>query len=335
MIDLNIPRGAASHLVSVIDSTTTAANIRVTHLIQPGLPDKEVMPPLPAFSFLVTDSTGKRKVLFDLATRKDLAGFPPANKEFLVEHKWDFGVEKDVSEIIEEHGVPPNDIEAIIWSGRDFIELDFTGPDSFKIGQFPAIDYFGDGSFYLLDAPGHAPGHICGLVRTKTSSEDGDTFIMLAADAIHHAGELRPSEHRPLPAEISPNPLAPVRADNPCHRRFAALPFRPGPALEHVQTSRNRQPVGTRPFFDPALTIDAGQAHETIRWTQEVDSRDDVFILSAHDETALGVIDFFPLPANDWKAKSWADAMRWRFLKDLGGAAAKDFAPRDCCMFPH
>ncbi|KAI0743391.1 Metallo-hydrolase/oxidoreductase [Daedaleopsis nitida] len=50
------------------------------------------------------------------------------------------------------------------------------------LGPFPhALDLFGDGSLYVVDAPGHLPGHINVLART---SADGG-WIYLAADSAH------------------------------------------------------------------------------------------------------------------------------------------------------
>jgi glyoxylase-like metal-dependent hydrolase (beta-lactamase superfamily II) len=40
------------------------------------------------------------------------------------------------------------------FEGRELIELDFSTSEN--IGGFPAIDYFGDGSFYILQAQGHS-----------------------------------------------------------------------------------------------------------------------------------------------------------------------------------
>lgn len=40
------------------------------------------------------------------------------------------------------------------FEGRVVVELDFS-TDS-NIGGFPSIDFFGDGSFYILKAPGHS-----------------------------------------------------------------------------------------------------------------------------------------------------------------------------------
>ena len=55
--------------------------------------------------------------------------------------------------------------------------------DAWKpIGPFPrALDFFKDGSLYLIDAPGHLPGHMNALLRT---SADGG-WLYLAGDSAH------------------------------------------------------------------------------------------------------------------------------------------------------
>ncbi|KII90861.1 hypothetical protein PLICRDRAFT_548759 [Plicaturopsis crispa FD-325 SS-3] len=51
------------------------------------------------------------------------------------------------------------------------------------LGPFPrAYDLYGDGSVYIVDAPGHLPGHINLLARTTA---DGG-WVYLAGDAAHH-----------------------------------------------------------------------------------------------------------------------------------------------------
>ncbi|KAL0954569.1 hypothetical protein HGRIS_003529 [Hohenbuehelia grisea] len=51
------------------------------------------------------------------------------------------------------------------------------------LGPFPrALDFYGDGSLYVVDAPGHLPGHINVMART---SKDGG-WVCLAADSAHH-----------------------------------------------------------------------------------------------------------------------------------------------------
>lgn len=56
----------------------------------------------------------------------------------------------------------------------------------FGLGSFDrAFDVFGDGSAYLIDAPGHSAGHQMMLIRTTTGPSD-DTFVLLAGDCFHH-----------------------------------------------------------------------------------------------------------------------------------------------------
>lgn len=59
-------------------------------------------------------------------------------------------------------------------------ELDFHQPWK-AIPDLPhTIDLFNDGSLYIVDAPGHLPGHINMLVRTSV-----DKYVYLAGDACH------------------------------------------------------------------------------------------------------------------------------------------------------
>lgn len=94
------------------------------------------------------------------------------------------------------------------FEGREHKELDFDHQSTLTIGGFRAIDFFGDGSFYLLDAPGHAIGHVCGLAGVSSIRDDDteDTFLFMGGDTAHHGGEFRPSKFQALPDEISPSP---------------------------------------------------------------------------------------------------------------------------------
>ncbi|KAI0775596.1 Metallo-hydrolase/oxidoreductase [Trametes elegans] len=59
-----------------------------------------------------------------------------------------------------------------------FLDAEFTQ----SIGPFPrAYDFFGDGSMYIIDAPGHLPGHINVLARTNPTG----SWIYLAGDTAH------------------------------------------------------------------------------------------------------------------------------------------------------
>lgn len=168
-----------------------------------------------------------------------------------------------------------------------------------QIGGFRAFDLFGDGSFYLLDTPGHAIGHLAGLARTTS-----DTFILMGGDLCHHGGAIRPSEYKPLPKEI--------------HLDAFRGGFCPGSAFAAVQENRGRRP--DQPFFEPAFGHDIPSAIETIAKAQEPDAQDNVLFIYAHDPSIMGVVDLFPKEANDWQAKGWREKLFWKFLEDFRDA---------------
>jgi glyoxylase-like metal-dependent hydrolase (beta-lactamase superfamily II) len=216
-------------------------------------------------------------------------------------------------------GYPTNAESAILesdYTGRTLEEVEFS-QSGLRVGQFAAVDYFGDGSFFLLDSPGHAVGHICGLARVTSEPA---SFVFMGGDIAHHAGEWRPSPHLPLPEQIKPHPFH----DEP----QANMPFCPGSLFEDLGQSRSSGGSRTETFYKPAK-LETGQIHHDIDQTiasiekmQELDGIKDESIIMcvAHDETLLGVIDFFPKTINDFAKKDWVGKLRWRFLRDFAGA---------------
>ncbi|KFA71278.1 hypothetical protein S40288_08481 [Stachybotrys chartarum IBT 40288] len=182
--------------------------------------------------------------------------------------------------------------------GRHIREVSFSG--GLKIGRFDAFDFFGDGSFYLLDAPGHAVGHICGLARTTAGSES--SFVFIGADACHHPGVLRPSKYLPLPSgeELDCALAKPATC--------------PGAVLQSHLTSAGS------PFFtvsDGPLFPDREAAHETVQKIQDFDVQDNILVLIAHDLSLRSRIPFFPKTINQWKLNRLKIETRWLFCNDL------------------
>ena len=213
-------------------------------------------------------------------------------------------------------GAPPDDeshpsqILASDYAGRNLRELDFTGPDALRIGRFRALDYFGDGSFYLLDSPGHAVGHLCGLARTTSRP---DTFVFMGGDAAHHGSEFRPSAWVPLPEAIEPSPMTGVLR--------GVAPFCPGALVEELLRERGMDPAG--PLATPNMGHDIPETVRTIEKMSECDGDEDVFVVFAHDDTVRDVIDYFPKEVNGWKERGWGKRVRWAFLKDLEEALSE------------
>lgn len=183
--------------------------------------------------------------------------------------------------------------------GRNLREADMTG--GLKIGRCDAVDFFGDGSFYLLSTPGHAPGHLCGLARLTTSPS---TFLFMGGDITHHGGEFRPSQYLPLPAEIQPSPIP---------------RFRPGACPGEVLQKLQRHGRADESFFEPSprSCSDIDQTLESVGKLKEFDAADNVFVIFAHDGSVRGRLDMYPDKINDWQKGDVAARMRWMFLEDF------------------
>ncbi|KAM5344623.1 hypothetical protein ACJ41O_013158 [Fusarium nematophilum] len=327
--NFDIPASSTVVGVRVIDSTVLI-RLPTAFFVKDQVKGHEFVE-CPAYAFLVEHPSG-HKLLFDLALRKDLESFSPMIRSAFQRQSEVPGssatVEKDVAGILKEEGsIELEDINAIIWrphwgsinipgfnvscliletdyQGRDLQEIDFeTHPGATKLGGFRAVDYFQDGSFYLLDSPGHCVSNMAALARTTAS-----TFILMGGDTCHHCACLRPSEHLPLPDSLSPSP-------------FSKPPFLPGSVCPgEVLVNMHPQHARDKPFY-PSLAEapnhDVAEAENSVKKLIDFDAREDVFVVIAHDGSLLDVIDFFPKQANDWKEKGWKEEGKWRFLRDF------------------
>lgn len=196
---------------------------------------------------------------------------------------------------------PDSPIRESDYEDRTLREITFkTG---LQIGKFPAYDYFGDGSFYLLDSPGHAIGHLCGLARTTGGKES--TFVLLGGDICHYAGIFRPSVHLPIPDAILPHPCLPT----------SNSPLCPGTAFVELQKARGRDSKSS--LYDMTFGHDIPLAQHTATSLQELDADNRIFVIVAHDSTVRDGVDHFPKSLNDWKSKGWGKSLKWAFLGDL------------------
>jgi len=357
---ITIPASQSAVSVSIIDTTSSIVGDKTSSYLTPAIKGHEDLA-VPCISFLIQHKPSGRSLLFDLGIRRDWHNLSPSVAGMIKEECFTITVTKDLPQILREGGVDPGAIEAIIWShhhfdhvgdpslfgastalvvgpgfcdefmpgypadpegeilesdyaGREVREINFSGPGTLNIGRFRAFDYFGDGSFYLLDAPGHAIGHLSGLARVATSPA---SFILMGADAANHGGEMRPTAYLPLPDQILPHPFWPS-SGSPC----------PGHIFEPLLRRRIEEGEGkdwkTTPFY--TAPGDASDEHvkeqtRTVSKLQELDARDDVFVVLAHDQSLFGVVDFFPAGTADrFVEKGWVERGRWRFLRDFAGA---------------
>lgn len=187
------------------------------------------------------------------------------------------------------------------YQNRELREIAFDeGENGLRLGRFAAFDFFGDGSFYLLNAPGHTIAHLCALARVSSAP---DSFVFMGADVCHHAGEFRPSVYRPLPSMLSSTNVPRLRKT--C----------PGSLFQELQPEKS----ATKPFYvvQSMLAHDEEMAASSVHNTEEFDADDNILVIIAHDEDILDIVDFFPKDLRDWKVNNSGNRARWAFLKDF------------------
>lgn len=195
------------------------------------------------------------------------------------------------------------------FESRPVCEISFS--NEFKIGNFRAHDYFSDGSFYLLDTPGHAIGHICGLARTTPN-----TFVFLGGDICHFGGSFRPTSTTPLPDPV-PNSHLDQQLPHPCPCSIFTDSHPAGPKSSASQTT---------PFFEvtsfaQSAYLDREQAAKSIKELQRFDEHPDVLVCIAHDPTLIKVLPFLndqpDKDLNNWQQESLKEKAQWGWLNEL------------------
>ncbi|KAJ7208990.1 beta-lactamase-like protein [Mycena pura] len=206
--------------------------------------------------------------------------------------------------------VSQNSVLLLIFrSGRKLVPLDFANSE-LEFGGFKSHDFFGDGSFYLLDVPGHLDGHICALARVTPTS-----FVFLAGDACFHPGLLRPTaelhQHFPCPEELLTTTRRSISA--------AHFPSDPSPDSSDEFDLATR----TMPLLDIAETgyfQDPPLARGAIQKIRTFDINPDVLVVIGHDESLMSVVGSLPATLDGWKSKGWKERLIWAFLEEKNPA---------------
>ena len=110
---IEIPSSPNTVTVRVID-TTTRIYMPVGTAFEPTIKGHTRLSS-PSYSFLIENEHLGKKVLFDLGTQKPWREQAPSVVSMIDKCGWDVKVEKDVAEILREHGVSLAAIDAIIW----------------------------------------------------------------------------------------------------------------------------------------------------------------------------------------------------------------------------
>ncbi|PWY75018.1 metallo-beta-lactamase superfamily protein [Aspergillus heteromorphus CBS 117.55] len=353
---LEFPKSDRTVRVRMVD-TTTLMTIKSQVLIQPVQPGHEILN-LTDVAFLVEDEVSGEKVMFDLGTRKDYWNLPAVIRQHLDELIPSLRIDKDVTEILSESGVPLSDIGSVVWSHyhwdhignvalfpsstslvvgpgfkshpgllpgfpdiadspvptdafsrREVVEPDFA--TGLTIGGFRAHDFFGNGSFYLLDTPGHCVGHMCGLARTTA-----ETFLLLGGDICHFSGVIRPNADLPFPAEIPTEVLdKELRFPSPCPCSIFTA------CHPSAKVDQDKTPFYEVSGYKESAFTDPELSQQSVNKLLEFENSPDVLICIAHDSDLpryLPTLNEFPSSdLNAWKEKGWKAKLRWGWVNEL------------------
>ncbi|KAI1029398.1 hypothetical protein LB504_010657 [Fusarium proliferatum] len=200
---------------------------------------------------------------------------------------------------------PNSPVHESALKNREIIEISFN--QHLHVAGYQAMDYFGDGSMYLLNTPGHAIGHLSSLVRTTS-----DTFVFLGGDICHFGGAFRPTEKTKMPRELARDELGLLSSAPEVVSCQRYLSCHPNPAK-----------ASYTPYYQPCSHADSwyvnpSEAHKSVNTLMSLDAIDKVLVLIAHDPSIVGVLPTFPTATlNKWYQFGWKGLLRWRFLDQL------------------
>ncbi|KAK7025199.1 Metallo-beta-lactamase superfamily protein [Favolaschia claudopus] len=354
-LDLGIPASQATVNVRVFNTANGTVVNNAHTLFTPNLPGRESVV-VPIYSFLVEHST--RRFMFDLGIRTDVLNFAPSVAALFSGGIIAIDPHKDITELLEDGGIPLTSIDAVFWShahfdhigdmskfpnstdliigsemdtntfpdfpngtlqasdleGRTVTKIDFSTAN-LTFSGLKAIDFFGDGSFYLVNTPGHLPGHMTALARVTPTS-----FISLGGDTFHHVGEARPRpffQHNfPCPADLLEEARTAISTDF-----FWSALSREG---NFDLPTRFQQLFAVSDLPD-SFYADPVTSQVSLEKVARFDADPDILVLVAHDVSLRDTIPYFPAYLNDWKANGFKQANVWNFVNKTNPAFA--FSP--------
>ncbi|KAF7356299.1 Metallo-beta-lactamase superfamily protein [Mycena venus] len=194
-------------------------------------------------------------------------------------------------------------LQASDFADHKITKLDFANA-SLTFSGLKAVDYFGDGSFYLLDTPGHMSGHLTALARVTPSS-----FIVLGGDSFHHAGEVRPrpqfQKNFPCPAHLLEEATTSISTDYFWSPRSRDRKF---------DVISRAQPLLRLSDLPDSFYADPVKAEVSLDKLASFDADPDFFVVAAHDLSLRSSLPYFPASLSGWKASRLKEKAVWNFI---------------------
>lgn len=331
--------------------STTYLSLDISPFLKPIYKGKEHLT-CPAFSFLIEHKSGK-KILFDLGVRKDWGNLVPSTAKHIKELGWTVKVDKNIAEILTEHGVEPESIESVIWSHHHWDHngdmTTFPGTTELVVGPGFKGQYlpgyptnkdaavlqsdFDNRNVREIDIASEGKGLKIGRFEAYDYFGDGSFYLLhTPGHSVGHICGLARTSTSP--------PSFVLMGGDACHHGgefrpsdYLPLPkeIKPSPIAHlspacpgHLLQQMHREKSATTPFYQLTETFahDTKVAEWTISGLQEFDASDEVFIVLAHDESLVNFIEFYPKCINDWRKEDYANKARWRFVGDYEEAVA-------------
>ncbi|KAJ7043706.1 beta-lactamase-like protein [Mycena alexandri] len=188
-------------------------------------------------------------------------------------------------------------------AGREIVKVNFTTA-KLNFRGLKAVDYFGDGSLYLLNTPGHLPGHMSALARVTPTS-----FVLVGGDVFHYAGQIRPRPafqmNFPCPAHLLEETKSSISTD------YFWSPHSEDGVFDLSSRAQQLLAVSDTPdtFYAAPVT-----AQVSVDKVAAFDADPDVFVLVAHDASLRSSLPHFPASLNNWQAIQLKEKTVWNFV---------------------
>jgi hypothetical protein len=110
---VQLPSGHETVTVKLINPVNFGPAI-LNRFMGPDVPGLGRFKNSPSFSFLLEHPSG-RKLVWDLGIRKDYQNYSPKITEYLPTTGYTIEVSQNVADVLEEAGISPASVEAVIW----------------------------------------------------------------------------------------------------------------------------------------------------------------------------------------------------------------------------